>query len=83
MRATMKVSARDQKTQSLGMIRKWKSIGKIRNYSELRKFVREFLRTQHPEWIRPDGSSPICDAYDSRLASSLALCALNGRRMGT
>ena len=24
------------------------------------------LRAQHPEWVQPNGDSPICDAYESR-----------------
>jgi hypothetical protein len=46
---------------------------KIRSYAELRELIRASLRVQHPEWIQPNGESPICDEYDSRLADLLSL----------
>ena len=46
---------------------------KIRSYAELREFIRVSLRAQHPEWIRPDGDSPICDFYEARFAELLRL----------
>jgi hypothetical protein len=45
---------------------------KIRSYAELRALVRASLRVQHPEWIQPNGESPICDEYDARLADLLS-----------
>jgi hypothetical protein len=36
---------------------------KIRSYAELLEFIRISLRTQHPEWVAPNGDSPICDSY--------------------
>ena len=36
-------------------------------YSELRQQIHDDLRIQHPEWIRPNGECPICDAYEARL----------------
>jgi hypothetical protein len=41
---------------------------KIRSYAELLEFIRVSLRTQHPEWVAPNGDSPICDFYQARLA---------------
>jgi hypothetical protein len=41
---------------------------KIRSYAELLEFIRVSLRTQHPEWVAPNGDSPICDSYQARLA---------------
>ena len=41
---------------------------KIRSYAELLEFIRISLRTQHPEWVAPNGDSPICDSYQARLA---------------
>jgi hypothetical protein len=46
---------------------------KIRSYAELRELIRASLRVQHPEWIQPNGESPICDEYDSRLADLLSV----------
>ena len=46
---------------------------KIRSYSELREFVRISLRIQHPEWIKPNGDSPVCDSYEARFAEILGL----------
>ena len=50
-----------------------KSEKKIRGYAELQALIRASLRSQHPEWIQPDGNSPICDEYDARLAYLLGL----------
>jgi hypothetical protein len=46
---------------------------KIRSYSELREFIRVSLRIQHPEWIEPNGDSPVCDSYETRFAEILGL----------
>ena len=46
---------------------------KIRSYSELREFFRVSLRIQHPEWIEPNGDSPVCDSYEARFAEILGL----------
>jgi hypothetical protein len=40
----------------------------IRSYSELQQQIHDDLRVQHPEWIEPNGDSPICDSYERRLA---------------
>jgi hypothetical protein len=53
-----------------------KSDKKIRSYAELRALIRVSLRLQHPEWIEPNGNSPICDEYDARLAYLLGLAKL-------
>jgi hypothetical protein len=45
----------------------------VRSYAELRALIRTTLRSQHPEWIEPNGNSPICDEYDARLAYLLGL----------
>jgi hypothetical protein len=45
----------------------------IRNYAELRTLIRISLRAQHPEWIDPNGNSPICDEYEKRFAVLLGL----------
>jgi len=43
------------------------------SYADLRRKMREALRAQNPEWVNPDGSSPICDDYERRLAELLEL----------
>jgi hypothetical protein len=45
----------------------------IHSYAELRRQIHDDLRLQHPEWIQPDGESPICDSYEARLMELLAL----------
>jgi hypothetical protein len=44
----------------------------IHTYAELRQQIYDDLRLQHPEWIQPDGESPICDSYEARLMELLA-----------
>ena len=39
----------------------------IHTYSELRQKIHDDLRLQHPDWVQPNGESPICDSYDARL----------------
>jgi len=51
---------------------------KIRSYAELQELIRVSLRTQHPEWVEPNGDSPICDCYEARFAELLGL--INPRR---
>jgi hypothetical protein len=41
------------------------------SYSELRRQIHDDLRIQHPEWIQPNGESPMCDAYEARLMKLL------------
>jgi hypothetical protein len=43
----------------------------IRTYAELRKQIHDDLRVQHPEWVQPNGESPMCDSYESRLTEML------------
>jgi len=43
----------------------------IRTYAELQQQIHDDLRLQHPEWIQPDGESPICDSYEARLMELL------------
>jgi hypothetical protein len=39
----------------------------IRTYAELRRQIHDDLRLQHPDWVQPNGESPICDSYEARL----------------
>ena len=43
----------------------------IHTYAELRQQIHDDLRGQHPEWVRPDGKSPMCDSYEARLMELL------------
>jgi hypothetical protein len=40
-------------------------------YVELRQQIHRDLRIQHPEWVQPNGESPICDSYEARLMELL------------
>ncbi len=52
----------------------------IRTYAELQQHMRDALREPHPEWVDPDGDSPICQSYERRFAELLALFAESGTR---
>ena len=41
------------------------------SYADLRKQIHEDLRVQHPEWVQPNGESPMCDSYEARLMETL------------
>ena len=43
----------------------------IHTYAELRKQIHDDLRIQHPEWVQPNGSSPMCDSYEVRIMELL------------
>ena len=43
----------------------------IHTYTELRRQIHDDLRVQHPEWVQPNGESPICDSYEARLMELL------------
>jgi hypothetical protein len=43
----------------------------IHTYAELRQQIHHDLRIQHPEWVQPNGESPICDSYEVRLTELL------------
>jgi len=45
----------------------------IEPYVQLQQQIHEALRRQHPEWVHPNGASPMCDAYESRLAELLGV----------
>jgi len=40
-------------------------------YADLRKQIHDDLRIQHPEWVQPNGESPMCDSYEARLVKTL------------
>ena len=43
----------------------------IHTYTELRQQIHDDLRIQHPEWVKPNGESPVCDFYEARLMELL------------
>jgi hypothetical protein len=43
----------------------------IHTYTELQQQIHDDLRIQHPEWVEPNGESPMCDAYEARLIELL------------
>ena len=43
----------------------------ILTYTELREQIHDDLRIQHPEWVEPNGESPVCDSYEARLVELL------------
>ncbi len=46
-------------------------IHQIHTYADLRKQIHDDLRIQHPEWVQPNGESPMCDSYETRLTETL------------
>ena len=53
----------------------------VQTYTELRQKIHNDLRLQHPEWVQPNGESPICDSYKARLMVLLdALTRTNAKR---
>jgi hypothetical protein len=43
----------------------------VHTYTELRQQIHHDLRIQHPEWVQPNGESPMCDSYETRLLELL------------
>ena len=43
----------------------------VHTYTELRQQIHDDLRIQHPEWVQPNGESPMCDFYEARLMKLL------------
>ena len=43
----------------------------VHTYAELRRQIHDDLRIQHPEWVQPNGESPLCDYYEARLLELL------------
>jgi hypothetical protein len=43
----------------------------VHTYTELQQQIHDDLRIQHPEWLQPDGNSPMCDSYETRLVEML------------
>jgi hypothetical protein len=43
------------------------------SFTELQQQIHHDLRIQHPEWVEPNGESPMCDSYEARLRGLLGL----------
>ena len=43
----------------------------VYTYADLQRQIHRDLRTQHPEWVQPNGESPMCDSYEARLLELL------------
>ena len=52
----------------------------VHTYTELRQQIHDDLRIQHPEWVEPNGQSPVCDFYEARLMELLDADAKGLRR---
>ena len=50
----------------------------IHTYTELQEQIHDDLRSQHPEWVKSNGSSPMCDFYESRLTELLGASTRTG-----
>jgi hypothetical protein len=46
-------------------------VHQVHTYADLRKQMHDDLRMQHPEWVQPNGESPMCDSYEARLLELL------------
>jgi hypothetical protein len=46
-------------------------VHQVQTYADLRRQIHDDLRIQHPEWIQPNGESPMCDSYEARLMKTL------------
>ena len=46
-------------------------LDQLHTYTDLRKQIHDDLRIQHPEWVQPNGESPLCDSYEARLMKTL------------
>ena len=46
-------------------------VRQVHTYADLREQIHDDLRIQHPEWIQPNGESPMCDSYEARLLEVL------------
>ena len=50
----------------------------IQTYTELLQQIHDDLRIQHPEWVEPNGESPMCDSYEARLMELLGISTPRG-----
>jgi hypothetical protein len=50
----------------------------VSNIAQLRQQIHNDLRSQHPEWIEPNGDCPECDFYETRLMEELDTLTRSG-----
>ncbi len=50
----------------------------IDTYTELQQQIHDDLRIQHPDWVKSDGSSPMCDSYEARLTELIGAWTRKG-----
>ena len=43
------------------------------SFTGLQQQIHDDLRIQHPEWVQPNGESPMCDSYEARLMELLGI----------
>ena len=43
----------------------------VQEYVHLQRQIHNALRKEHPEWVEPNGESPMCDSYEARLTEQL------------
>jgi len=46
-------------------------LGEVQEYVHLQRQIHDALRKEHPEWVEPNGESPMCDSYEARLTEQL------------
>jgi hypothetical protein len=54
--------------------------GEVQEYIHLQRQIHDALRKEHPEWVEPNGESPMCDSYEARLAEQLDTFTRRGSR---
>jgi hypothetical protein len=45
--------------------------GEVQEYVHLQRQIHDALRKEHPEWVEPNGESPMCDFYEALLTEQL------------
>ena len=55
----------------------------IQTYADLLEQIHNDLRIQHPDWVKPNGESPMCDSYEARLIELLDGSIPGGSRKNT
>ena len=56
--------------------------GEVQEYVHLQRQIHEALRKEHPEWVEPNGESPMCDSYEARLTEQLDTFTSRGSNEG-
>jgi hypothetical protein len=52
--------------------------GEVQEYVHLQRQIHDALRKEHPEWVEPNGESPMCDSYEARLTEQLETFTRSG-----